>query len=133
MPGMVLFIILAIPLAAGALSFAARKRPAMEAINAEISSHPAMHDVAFTLRVGVNSGAVLAGHSGGQYTVIGDAVNVAARLQEAAEPGSVTVGPATRRMTAAAIEYRELEPLALKGKAEAIPAGGGSSSSTPPR
>ena len=95
---------------------------AMEEINAEISSHPAMHDVAFTLRVGVNSGAVLAGHSGGQYTVIGDAVNVAARLQEAAEPGSVTVGPATRRMTAAAIEYRELEPLALKGKAEAIPA-----------
>ena len=95
---------------------------AMEEINAEISSHPAMHDVAFTLRVGVNSGAVLAGHSGGQYTVIGDAVNVAARLQEAAEPGSVTVGPATRRLTSAAIEYRELEPLALKGKIEAIPA-----------
>jgi class 3 adenylate cyclase/tetratricopeptide (TPR) repeat protein len=95
---------------------------AMEEINAEISSRPATRGVEFTLRVGVNSGEVLAGHSGGQYTVIGDAVNVAARLQAAAVPGSVTVGPATRRLTAAAIEYRELEPLTLKGKAERIPA-----------
>ena len=95
---------------------------AMEEINAEISSRPATRGVAFTLRVGVNFGEVLAGHSGGQYTVIGDAVNVAARLQVAAEPGSVTVGPATRRLTATAIEYRELEPLTLKGIAEPIPA-----------
>jgi adenylate cyclase len=95
---------------------------AMEEINAEISSRPATRDVAFTLRVGVNSGEVLAGNSGGQYTVIGDAVNVAARVQAAAEPGSVTVGPATRRLTATAIEYRDLEPLRLKGKAEPIPA-----------
>jgi class 3 adenylate cyclase/tetratricopeptide (TPR) repeat protein len=95
---------------------------AMEEINAEISSRPATRGVAFTLRVGVNSGEVLAGHSGGQYTVIGDAVNVAARLQVAAEPGSVTVGPATRRLTATAIEYRDLEPLILKGKVAPIPA-----------
>ena len=95
---------------------------AMNEVNAEISSRPATSDVAFTLRVGVNSGEVLAGTSGGQYTVIGDAVNVAARLQAAAEPGSVTVGSMTRRLTSDAIEYRDLEPLTLKGKTEPVAA-----------
>ena len=59
---------------------------------------------------------------GDQYTVIGDTVNVAARLQAASRIGAVTVGASTRRLTAAAIEYRDLEPLTLKGKSEPIPA-----------
>ena len=53
---------------------------------------------------------------------MGDPVNVAARLQGAARPGSVTVGEITRRLTRTAIEYDELEPLELKGKAEPVPA-----------
>ena len=56
------------------------------------------------------------------YTVIGDTVNVAARLQAAARPGSVTVGETTHRATREAIAYDELEPLELKGKAEPVPA-----------
>ena len=76
----------------------------------------------FALRVGINSGEVLAGRVGDGYTVIGDPVNVAARLQGAAEPGTVTVGELTHRLTRAAIEYVELEPLELKGKAERVPA-----------
>src|SRR5207247_1507888 len=56
------------------------------------------------------------------YTVVGDTVNVAARLQAAAERGTVTVGERTMRATARAIEYRELQPLALKGKDEPVPA-----------
>ena len=71
---------------------------------------------------GINSGEVLAGRVGDGYTVIGDPVNVAARLQAAAEPGTVTVGEVTHRLTRAAIEYVELEPLELKGKAEPVPA-----------
>ena len=74
------------------------------------------------LRVGINSGEVLAGQVGDGYTVIGDAVNVAARLQAAARPGSVTVGEITHRLTRGAIEYEELEPLTLKGKSEPVPA-----------
>ena len=54
--------------------------------------------------------------------MIGDTVNVAARLQAASAVGAVTVGGSTRRLTAAAIEYRDLEPLALKGKSQPIPA-----------
>jgi predicted ATPase/class 3 adenylate cyclase len=76
----------------------------------------------FELRVGVNTGEVLAGAVGEAYTVIGDTVNVASRLQSAARPGSVTVGARTMRATEAAIEYKELAPLELKGKAERVPA-----------
>ena len=72
----------------------------------------------FALRVGVNTGEVLAGAVGDAYTVIGDTVNVASRLQTAARPGSVTVGERTMRSTDAAVRYDELEPLELKGKAE---------------
>src|SRR5215216_2182046 len=92
---------------------------AMDEINKDIQ---AATGVTFSLRVGVNSGEVLAGQVGDGYTVIGDAVNVASRLQSAARPGSVTVGATTHRLTRGAIEYEELEPLALKGKAEPVPA-----------
>ena len=95
---------------------------AMGEINREIASRAASRDVKLALRVGVNTGEVLAGTVGDSYTVIGDAVNIAARLQAAGRPGAVTVGPTTRRLTASAIVYRDLEPLELKGKSEPIPA-----------
>ena len=95
---------------------------AMGEINAEIGARASTRDVALALRVGINSGEVLAGRSGDQYTVIGDTVNVAARLQSAGERGAVTVGPSTRRLTASTVEYRELEPLTLKGKSNPISA-----------
>src|SRR5215217_4497569 len=63
---------------------------AMDEINEQLSADAG---VSFKLRVGINSGEVLAGQVGsGEYTVMGDPVNVAARLQAAAKPGSVTVG-----------------------------------------
>jgi class 3 adenylate cyclase/tetratricopeptide (TPR) repeat protein len=78
--------------------------------------------VTFALRVGVNTGEVLAGAVGDGYTVVGDTVNVASRLQTAGRPGSVTVGERTMRATSEAIRYEELEPLELKGKSEPVPA-----------
>jgi class 3 adenylate cyclase/tetratricopeptide (TPR) repeat protein len=92
---------------------------AMEEINVDIADRA---DASFLLRVGINSGEVLAGKVGRDYTVMGDPVNVAARLQAAARPGSVTVGEVTHRLTRGAIEYEELEPLELKGKAEPVAA-----------
>jgi len=74
------------------------------------------------LRVGVNTGEVLAGRLGDAYTVMGDAVNVAARLQAAAPVGAILVGERTQRLSAATIAYGELESLELKGKAERVPA-----------
>ncbi len=90
---------------------------AMDEVNAGLGS-----GVHFELRVGINTGEVLAGAVGKAYTVVGDTVNVAARLQSAARPGSVTVGERTMRATSTAVEYRPLEPLTLKGKAEPVPA-----------
>jgi class 3 adenylate cyclase/tetratricopeptide (TPR) repeat protein len=90
---------------------------AMEEINDGLPS-----GVHFDLRVGVNTGEVLAGAVGASYTVTGDTVNVAARLQSAARPGSVTVGERSMRATLAAVRYDKLEPLALKGKSEPVPA-----------
>ncbi len=92
---------------------------AMGEINERLASS---YGVSLALRVGVNTGEVAAGAIGDGYTVIGDTVNVAARLQTAAQPGSVTVGERTFRATSRAIEYRLLEPLTLKGKAEPVPA-----------
>ena len=70
---------------------------AMGEINERLS---ATHGTTFALRVGVNTGEVVAGAVGDAYTVVGDAVNVASRLQSAAERGSVTVGERTMRATA---------------------------------
>lgn len=74
--------------------------------------------VPLQLRVGVNSGEVLVGamRAGGDYTAMGDAVNVASRLQTMASPGSVVVGPATHAATAAVVRYDLLGPLQARGR-----------------
>ena len=90
---------------------------AMERLNQGLSG-----DVNFMLRVGINTGEVLAGRVGEGYTVIGDTVNVASRLQAAAKPGTVTVGGSTFRATRGVASYTQLEPLSLKGKAEPVAA-----------
>ena len=93
---------------------------AMDELNEPLA---AQHGVTFELCVGINTGEVLAGRVGESYTVIGDTVNVASRLQAAARPGSVTVGEATYRATREAVGFSALEePLALKGKSEPVPA-----------
>jgi class 3 adenylate cyclase/tetratricopeptide (TPR) repeat protein len=103
----------------------AHEDDAERAIRAGLGMHAAIGEMGYELqlRVGVNTGEVLAGAvAEGGYTVIGDTVNVASRLQAASEVGTITVGERTMRATAGAVEYRELEPLTLKGKAEPVPA-----------
>jgi class 3 adenylate cyclase/tetratricopeptide (TPR) repeat protein len=79
-------------------------------------------DPTLSARAGVLSGeaAVTLGAQG-QGMVAGDLVNTAARIQAAAEPGTVLVGEATRRATEAAIAYEPAGEHELKGKSEAIP------------
>src|SRR5919206_2593004 len=76
------------------------------------------------MRIGIEAGEVLADlerASGARDRMLtGDAVNTAARLQSAAEPGQIVVGPTVFASTKDVIEYRELEPLTLKGKAEPV-------------
>ena len=76
-----------------------------------------------TVRVGVNSGeAVTSTRPDGQFLVSGDAVNVAARLQQAADPGEVIVGALTEALTRRVIEYSSRQPIEAKGKAELLTA-----------
>jgi predicted ATPase/class 3 adenylate cyclase len=76
-----------------------------------------------TLRIGVNTGEVVAGDATSrQALVTGDAVNVAARLEQAAAPGEILLGPETYRLARNAIMFEPVEPLALKGKSAPLPA-----------
>jgi class 3 adenylate cyclase/tetratricopeptide (TPR) repeat protein len=73
------------------------------------------------VRVGVNTGeAVTAASEDRQFMVSGDAVNVAARLQQGAEPGEVLVGDLTHQLTRSVVEYEAREPIVAKGKTEAL-------------
>ena len=102
---------------------AVRAALGMQAAMAEINADAQReYGVSFALRVGLNTGEVLAGAVGDAYTVTGDTVNVAARLQAAGRPGAVTVGERTVRATRDAVRYEEIGPLELKGKSEPVPA-----------
>ena len=79
----------------------------------------AMGDV--QARIGVNTGEVLAREATpGESLVVGDAVNVAARLQQAAAPGEVLVGEATWALVGHAVNGDRTEPIAAKGKREPL-------------
>jgi class 3 adenylate cyclase/tetratricopeptide (TPR) repeat protein len=76
-------------------------------------------------RVGINTGVVFAGQVGSarrhEYTVMGQDVNLAARLMSAAEQDAVLLSPVTRRAVERYIALRDLEPVRLKGIAEPVP------------
>jgi class 3 adenylate cyclase/tetratricopeptide (TPR) repeat protein len=75
------------------------------------------------LRVGLNTGVVLAGVQARlSYTVVGDTVNTAARLSDAAGVGAVYAGRDTALATMSVASWRSLPPLRLKGKREPVPA-----------
>ena len=79
--------------------------------------------VRLTVRTGVNTGEVVAGDpTTGQRLVTGDAVNVAARLEQAAGEQEVLLGELTYRLVRDYVEVEEVEPLELKGKSEPVPA-----------
>ncbi len=82
------------------------------------------YGVRLTLRIGVNTGEVVAGLLAGDvqraYTVVGDAVNTAQRLESAAPLGQVLVSETTRRLAMHRFEFERREPITLKGKSEPV-------------
>jgi class 3 adenylate cyclase len=74
--------------------------------------------------VGVNSGPALVGNIGSEefrnFTAIGDTTNLAARLEQLAEPGQIAVGPATAAAVRGLLQLRPLGSVQLKGKLSPI-------------
>jgi class 3 adenylate cyclase/tetratricopeptide (TPR) repeat protein len=102
-----------------ALRAALDMQVSLEEMNPQILER---HGVRLSMRVGVNTGEVIAGAGGDQLMVTGDAVNVAARLQQTAEPGQVAAGERTYLATRGALVFEPLRERTLKGKAASVPA-----------
>jgi adenylate cyclase len=95
-------------------------RAMLEAVERRAEGSP----VPLALRIGVNSGLVVAGPvgDGSQTGVMGDTVNTAARLQQAAEPGELLVAASTWRQVRERFDAEPLGPLDVKGKAQPVEA-----------
>ena len=103
-----------------AVRAAVEMRGALTPLNEELERD---HGVRIQVRIGVNTGEVVAGQSvGEQRFATGDAVNVAARLEQAAEPDEILIGGSTHRLVRDAVIAESVEPLALKGKVQAVAA-----------
>jgi class 3 adenylate cyclase/tetratricopeptide (TPR) repeat protein len=100
-----------------ALRAAVELRESLASLNDDLERD---YGVSLQLRTGVNTGEVVTGTE--ERLATGDAVNVAARLEQAAEPGEILIGEQTRALASAAIETASIEPLAVKGKAERLAA-----------
>lgn len=84
------------------------------------------YDLDFNVRVGINTGVVVVGEMGsalaGEYTAMGDAVNLAARMEQTAKPGTVQITGETYRMVAPWVNVESLGGIEAKGKTEPVPA-----------
>ena len=100
-----------------ALRAAAEMQTALDELNAELERD---YGTTLRIRIGVNTGEVVTGTD--ERLATGDAVNVAARLEQAADPGEILLGEETRRLASDAITVAAVEPLALKGKDDRVPA-----------
>lgn len=99
-----------------ALRAAFRMQRSLEAFNAE-------RGLGLKIRIGINTGEVLVGalRAGGDYTAMGDTVNIASRLETLAEAGEVLVGPTTQAATVGIVNYTPRGEIGLRGRDEPVP------------
>jgi class 3 adenylate cyclase len=91
---------------------------ALRACRAALEMRAAFDGLGVEGRIGIDTGEVVTGTE--ERLATGDAVNVAARLQQAAASGEVLVGEATFDFVRDAVDAEPLEPLELKGKSEPV-------------
>ena len=98
----------------------AHEDDALRACRAAVEIRDALPALGIEGRIGVNTGEVVTGTA--ERLVTGDAVNVAARLEQAAAPGEVLIGEATHELVQGAVDAERVEPLVLKGKSQPVQA-----------
>jgi len=91
---------------------------ALRACRAAVEMRDALPALGIAARIGVNTGEVVTGTA--ERLATGDAVNVAARLQQAAQPGEVLIGEETVRLVERAVSLGEERRLDLRGKSEPV-------------
>src|SRR5881394_1540516 len=100
-----------------ALRAATDLRRSLASLNDELERD---YGVSLQLRTGISTGEVVTGTE--ERLATGDAVNLAARLEQAAQPGEILIGEQTLRLTRGAIDVETVAPLSLKGKANPVSA-----------
>jgi class 3 adenylate cyclase/tetratricopeptide (TPR) repeat protein len=98
----------------------AHEDDALRAVRAAVEMRDALPELGIEGRIGVMTGEVVTGTE--ERLATGDAVNVAARLEQTAEPGEVLIGQPTLALVRDAVAVEPVAPLELKGKAEPVPA-----------
>src|SRR4051812_13914208 len=91
---------------------------ALRACRAAAQMREAFAGLGIEGRIGICTGEVVTGTE--ERLATGDAVNVAARLQAAAEPGEVLIAAATLKLAGETIDVEPINPLSLKGKSEPV-------------
>ena len=99
---------------------AAHEDDALRACRAAVEMRDALPELGIAGRIGVNTGEVVTGTE--ERLATGDAVNVAARFEQAAAPGEVLIGEPTLALVREAVAAEPVEPLTLKGKSHPVPA-----------
>src|SRR5216117_45158 len=93
---------------------------ALRAVRAAVEMRAALPELGVEGRIGIMTGEVVTGTE--ERLATGDAVNVAARLEQTARPGEVLIGEPTLALVGNAVEVEPVDPLELKGKAEPVSA-----------
>ncbi|HEY6149800.1 MAG TPA: adenylate/guanylate cyclase domain-containing protein, partial [Gaiellaceae bacterium] len=90
---------------------------ALRAVRAAVEMRDALPELGVQARIGVNTGEVVVGRAreGGSF-VTGDAVNIAARLEQTAAAGDIIVGDRTASLAAGAFEFSDAETVEVKGR-----------------
>jgi class 3 adenylate cyclase/tetratricopeptide (TPR) repeat protein len=103
-----------------AVRAAVEMRDALASLNKELERD---HGVTIASRIGVNTGGVVAGNATARQSLVtGDAVNVAARLEQHASPGEILIGASTMSLVRDAVVAEPVGSLTLKGKTGAVAA-----------
>lgn len=107
-----------------ALEMVAALEPYADEVERRWRNRKPSREIRLAVRVGINTGLVVVGEVGSdlrlEYTALGDAINLAARMEQTARPGTVQVAEPTHRLVAGSFEWEPLGETELKGKVEPV-------------